>query len=208
MVKERSKPSRSMSRRRIRTQAEWKVAAQTSLASGPRRRSRRSFSSPAALFVKVMARMLQGMAGSRRHSRRARSRSSPSASAGQPSKKARSSGVTQAGTSSLSAPRPYSMRLATRWMSTVVFPLPAPASSSKGPSVARAALRCIGFRLKNCPSINARRALQNRTSSSCVSMVSPQVSVFRFYCTEKPPPGQPFPGKASRHQRSTQKSSS
>ena len=34
MVKSLSKPSRSMSRRRIRTQAEWKVEAQTSLAVG------------------------------------------------------------------------------------------------------------------------------------------------------------------------------
>ena len=68
MVKERSKPSFSMSRRRIFTQAEWKVEAHTSLAAGPSIRSNRSFNSPAALFVKVMAMMDQGMAGSSLHS--------------------------------------------------------------------------------------------------------------------------------------------
>ncbi len=69
MVKELVKPSRSMSRRRMRTQAEWKVEAQMSLADGPSIRSSRSFSSPAALLVKVMAMMDQGTAGSTRHSR-------------------------------------------------------------------------------------------------------------------------------------------
>ena len=76
MVKDLSKPSRSMSRRRIRTQAEWKVEAQMSLASGPSIFSSRPFSSPAALLVKVMAMMDQGTAGSRRHSRSASSRPS------------------------------------------------------------------------------------------------------------------------------------
>ena len=64
MVKLEEKPSFSISRRRIRTQAEWKVAAQLSLAAGPSIFSSRSFSSPAALLVKVMARMDQGAAGS------------------------------------------------------------------------------------------------------------------------------------------------
>ena len=49
-----------MSRRRMRTQAEWNVEAQMSLAAGPSIRSSRSFSSPAALLVKVMAMMDQG----------------------------------------------------------------------------------------------------------------------------------------------------
>ena len=52
-----------MSRRRMRTQAEWKVAAHTSCPSGPSIRSRRSFNSPAALLVKVMAKIDQGAAG-------------------------------------------------------------------------------------------------------------------------------------------------
>ena len=65
-----------MSRRRMRTQAEWKVEAHTSSASGPSILARRSFSSPAALLVKVMARMVQGAAGSRRHSRSWRALSS------------------------------------------------------------------------------------------------------------------------------------
>ena len=78
MVKELVKPSRSMSRRRMRTQAEWKVEAQMSLAAGPSIRSSRSFSSPAALLVKVMAMMDQGTAGSSRHSRSASARLSGS----------------------------------------------------------------------------------------------------------------------------------
>ena len=76
MVKEEGKPSFSMSRRRMRTQAEWKVEAQMSRAEGPSIRSSRSLSSPAALLVKVMAMMDQGAAGSRRHSRSCRSFSS------------------------------------------------------------------------------------------------------------------------------------
>ena len=64
MVKEEPKPRRSASRRSIRTQAEWKVQAQMSLAFSPSIRSSLSFSSPAALLVKVMARMRQGSTGS------------------------------------------------------------------------------------------------------------------------------------------------
>ena len=71
MVKEEGKPSFSMSRRRMRTQAEWKVDAHTSRAEGPSILSSRAFSSPAALLVKVMAMMVQGAAGSRAHSRSA-----------------------------------------------------------------------------------------------------------------------------------------
>ena len=65
MVKFDGKPSFSASRRRIRTQAEWKVQAQISFALSPSIRSSRSFSSPAALLVKVMARMRQGATGSK-----------------------------------------------------------------------------------------------------------------------------------------------
>ena len=47
---------RSASRRRMRTQAEWKVEALTSPPTvSPSIALRRSLSSPAALFVKVMA---------------------------------------------------------------------------------------------------------------------------------------------------------
>lgn len=49
-----------MSRRRMRTQAEWNVEAHTSLAAGPRRAASRSFNSPAALLVKVMAMISHG----------------------------------------------------------------------------------------------------------------------------------------------------
>ena len=52
MVKLAGKPSFSASRRRMRTQAEWKVQAQMSFAPSPSIRSSRSFSSPAALLVK------------------------------------------------------------------------------------------------------------------------------------------------------------
>ena len=168
MVKEGEKPSLSMSRRRMRTQAEWKVEAHTSLAAGPSIRASRSFSSPAALLVKVMARMVQGAAGSSRHSRSCRSLSSGEGfprPAAYPSRKARSSSVAQSGTSGLSDPRPYFIRLATRLMRTVVLPLPAPASSSRGPSVVSTALRCSGFSRANSRAMAPRRALQKRSSS-------------------------------------------
>ena len=45
-------------------------------------------------------------------------------------------------------------------------PLPAPASRRRGPSVARAARRCSGFRFWNSPSMTARLALQNLNSWS------------------------------------------
>ena len=48
-----------MSRRRMRTQAEWKVEAQMPSAWSPRRAARRSLSSPAAWLVKVMAMISQ-----------------------------------------------------------------------------------------------------------------------------------------------------
>ncbi len=46
--------------RRTRAQKAWKVPAVTSRALSPARCRRRSFISPAALFVKVTARMLEG----------------------------------------------------------------------------------------------------------------------------------------------------
>ena len=64
MVKLFGKPRRSASRRRIRTQAEWKVEAQTSLPAGPSIFSSLDLSSSAALFVNVMARMRHGGVGS------------------------------------------------------------------------------------------------------------------------------------------------
>ena len=53
-------PMRSPSRRKIRAQVEWNVDAQMSLAVSPSMAHRRSFSSPAALFVKVIAMMRHG----------------------------------------------------------------------------------------------------------------------------------------------------
>ena len=64
MVKLLGKPMRSASRRKMRTQVEWKVAALTSPPTvSPSMAFRRSFSSPAALLVKVMASTFQGRAG-------------------------------------------------------------------------------------------------------------------------------------------------
>ncbi len=137
-----------------------------SRASCPSIRSSRSFSSPAALFVKVMARMDQGTAGSRQHRLSARALPDSSGCCAYRSRNSRSSRVTRVGTSLLSEPRPYFMRFAMRWISTVVFPLPAPASRSSGPSVASTPERCCGFSRENSCAMTALRALQNLSSSS------------------------------------------
>ena len=55
------KPSCLLSRRRIRTQALWKVETHIALARGPTSCSTRSFISPAALLVKVIARICAGV---------------------------------------------------------------------------------------------------------------------------------------------------
>ena len=117
-----------------------------------------------------MAMMDQGTAGSRRHSRSCSCFCSGRGARTYCSRTSRSARCTQAGTSSESDPRPYFIRFAMRWMSTVVLPLPAPASSSSGPSVHSAARRCSGFRFWKSSSMAARRALQKRSSSSLVSM--------------------------------------
>ena len=54
------KPSLLLSRRRMRTQALWKVMTHMALARGPTSCSTRSFISPAALLVKVIARIWPG----------------------------------------------------------------------------------------------------------------------------------------------------
>ena len=95
-----------MSRRRMRTQAEWKVEAHTSSAAGPSRTDRRSFSSPAALLVKVMAMISQGFGTSTAQRRTARRYCSSSGWSGRVSRKRKSSSVAQPGTSSVSLPRP------------------------------------------------------------------------------------------------------
>ena len=65
-----------MSRRRMRTQAEWKVSAQMSPAPAMPNASRRSRSSFAALFVKVTASTCHGAGGSTAQSCLIRRRSS------------------------------------------------------------------------------------------------------------------------------------
>ena len=54
------KPSLLLSRRRIRTHALWKVMTHIAFARGPTSCSTRSFISPAALLVKVIARIWPG----------------------------------------------------------------------------------------------------------------------------------------------------
>src|ERR671910_784402 len=89
----------------MRPQAAWKVRIQIARATGPSMFVRRSRISPAALFVKVIARISFGL--------------TPSAVS----------------------------RWATRCVSTRVFPEPAPAITSSGPSVCSTASRWAGFRL-------------------------------------------------------------
>src|SRR5215472_5520034 len=60
MLNEDRSPTRAASRRRIRAQAEWKVETHMRCATGPTRPATRSFISPAALFVNVMARRPNG----------------------------------------------------------------------------------------------------------------------------------------------------
>jgi hypothetical protein len=60
MTKPRDIPRWPISRRSSRTQTEWKVESHTARASVPRTFSTRSRISPAALFVKVTARIPSG----------------------------------------------------------------------------------------------------------------------------------------------------
>ena len=162
MVKLLVYPIRSISRRRIRQQAEWKVIAQISLASGPRRAASRSFISLAALLVKVMARICQGSAGPTAQRLSPRQRSYSVGFKGKFSRNSTSSSVTAVGISSESPPRPKRIRLAIRLMRTVVLPLPAPASRSSGPSVVSTASCCISFSASNSPAMYFRRAARKR----------------------------------------------
>src|SRR6266566_302569 len=88
----------------MRPQAAWKVSTQSPRAPTPSRSPSRSFISPAALLVNVIARI-----------------------------------------SFAFAPTAW-MRWATRYVSTRVLPEPAPAITSKGPSVASTASRWAGFK--------------------------------------------------------------
>ena len=151
-----------MSRRKMRQQAEWNVIAQTSCASGPSILDKRSFSSFAALLVNVMAIILQGSAGSSAHRKSALRRSNSRIGSASCSKNKTSSSVTVSGTRLLSLPDPNRIKFAIRLISTVVLPLPAPASNSNGPSVVKTASRCIVFKFINCVSIYLRLAVMKR----------------------------------------------
>ena len=134
----------------MRTQAEWKVEANTSSpSSSPSMERRRAFSSPAALLVKVMAMMFQLRAGSQRII--------PSSQAGTSvpvmmavRRARRSSSAAGRGVSLLPWALPNRIRLAIRLTSTVVLPLPAPARISSGPLVVKTACRCISLSRPNC----------------------------------------------------------
>ena len=166
-----------MSRRKMRTQALWNVEAHTSRASSPSIRSRRSFSSVAALLVNVMASTSQGLAGSTAQRYSISGFWAGSGSRIYPSRNSTSSPVMGMGISSVSLPRPYFNRLATRLISTVVLPLPAPASSSSGPSVVSTPWRCLSFSLPYSMAMACRRAAINLFSSSVISLY-PQALVF------------------------------
>ncbi|CAB4537239.1 unannotated protein [freshwater metagenome] len=57
MLNELLYPRRVASWRKIRTHAEWNVETHIDLAIGPTKSATRSFISPAALFVKVIAKI-------------------------------------------------------------------------------------------------------------------------------------------------------
>ena len=141
--------------------------AQISCASSPSMPVRRSFSSFAALLVKVIAMMLQGTAGSTAHRNSARRWSESGESGVICSRNSTSSSVMISGIQSTegSLPAPKRIRFAIRWISTVVLPLPAPASKRSGPSVVMAASRCISFSFENCSAIYFRRARKKRSTN-------------------------------------------
>ena len=119
------------------------MAAFTSRPSSPKRAWRRSRSSPAALLVKVMANTFQGRGRSTAKSLAAAPAQKPSAAHW---RRMENSSSVSSGTSSLSQQRPNRRRFATRWISTVVLPLPAPARIRTGPERVSTAWRCILLR--------------------------------------------------------------
>ena len=137
-----------------------------SLAPSPKALSRRLFSSPAALFVKVIAIILQGSTGSRAAAFLLSSLSPASISA-------ISSSLAQSGTSRESDALPYRIRFTILFIKTVVFPLPAPARSKRGPSVVITALRCSGLSLAKSASISFFLALIY-LFSKLLSIIAPQ----------------------------------
>ena len=62
MVNDDFSPSLAASARRMRTHIEWNVDTHIARARGPTREATRSFISPAALLVKVIARISPGCA--------------------------------------------------------------------------------------------------------------------------------------------------
>jgi hypothetical protein len=70
------------------------------------------------------------------------------------------------------------------------LPLPAPASSSRGPSVVRTPRRCSGFSFAKSRAMHARRAAQKREEKSL--MRSTCFLKILLDSTASPLPGQPF----------------
>ena len=87
----------------------------------------------------------------------------------------------------LSPPR---IRRTMRAVKTAVLPLPAPASSSRGPSVVRTPRRCSGFSFAKSRAMHARRAAQKREEKSL--MRSTCFLKILLDSTASPLPGQPF----------------
>ena len=138
-----------MSCRSILTQALWNVAAHIPSTSAPIF-SRRSLSSAAALFVKVTASMFHGFTlSSPKISER---RSAASKLSISPARKLCAK-ATSSSDSSLTVLLLYALPkrsiFAIRLQSTVVLPLPAPATISTAPFMRNTAFFCISFvRLK------------------------------------------------------------
>ncbi len=128
-------------------QIEWKVPAHRSDAmSSPNSVLSRDFISPAALLVNVMARIVHGGQGLSMYSLSRASKLSRS-SEDAPSSLAMSLSERPAGSRSEKYALPYLIMYAIRCTSTVVLPLPAPASTSSGPFTVKTASRCLSFKL-------------------------------------------------------------
>ena len=152
MVKWDVKPMFSPNLRSILVQQAWKVDAHISDPCSPTLAHILSFSSFAALFVKVMASILQGLTLDT-ESFCANSSDRVAVPSAASLISAVSSAEYSPKTLSLSYASPQRRICATRLTSTVVFPLPAPARISSGPFTVRAAVLCISLRFENSFSI-------------------------------------------------------
>ena len=141
-----------MSRRRMRTQAEWKVEAQMSLAGWAQHPLQPLLQLPGSLVGEGDGQDGPGGGGLQAAQLPPAVPCLPRRRSAYSSRKAQVILRAPApAPPALSEPRPYFIRLAMRWMSTVVLPLPAPASSSSGPSVASTALLLLRVQIGRTP---------------------------------------------------------